>query len=363
MHNTYNAAKANIVRSDMEASAAMQTTSAETIKSILNRMGVGFEEGLPKEVYLSALKEEFCSDREWILRIFPRPMLDFLLKTWENEQLDVQEEDWDYLQYLKIFGLAAFKKGNPITKEPNEIYCIQEMRDQFYFLLKSRKSSRKMLQYEEWEKIICGLLYYYGMIETTILHEIFMRVTRQMIAYEEFLLFLKSRCSLWPFGLLLKDTRGEKEYFQYVNVDNPELLLMYIREHRDLLYKNIEKEDLFYVCDAAGIDNRWRGVTELGSLFLDEIHMDYYPATVMIKTLLVMVQNSCEWEELKEKLKILSTGSEAVAERVKEAARLLYEHVPVYELKGYSRAEYEKIFRQKQLKKKKEMFKIIKGKK
>ena len=50
-------------------------------------------------------------------------------------------------------------------------------------------------------KSYCGLLYYYGMIETTILHEIFMRVTRQMIAYEEFLLFLKSRCSLWPFDL------------------------------------------------------------------------------------------------------------------------------------------------------------------
>ena len=72
--------------------------------------------------------------------------------------------------------------------------------------------------------------------------------------------------------------------------------------------------------------------------------MDYYPATVMIKTLLVMVQNSCEWEELKEKLKILSTGSEAVAERVKEAARLLYGALPVYELKGYSRAEYKKSF-------------------
>ncbi len=363
MQNTYNVAKANIIRNDMEASAIMQTTSVETIKSILNRMGVDFEESLPKEVYISALKEAFCSESEWILRILPRPMLDFLLKVWENEELNIEEEDWDYLQYLKIFGLAAFKKGNPITKEPNEIYCIQEMRDRFYFLLKSRKSGRKMDQYEEWEKIICGLLYYYGMIETVVLHEVFMRVTRQMIAYEEFLLFLKSRCSLWSFGMLLKDTKGEKEYFQYVNVDNPELLLMYIREHRDLPYKTIEKEDLFYVYNAAGIDNRWRGVTELGTLFLDEIHMDYYPATVMIKTLLVMVQNSCEWEELKEKLKILSTESEIMAEKVKEAARLLYDHVPVYELKGYSRTEYEKIYRQKQLKKKKEMFKIIKGKK
>lgn len=106
-----------------------------------------------------------------------RHFLEFLLSIWEKTEIEVSLEEWDYLEYLKIFGLVTFKKGNPITDEPNLIYCIPEMRDRFYFLLKSRKSRALMEQYEEWEKIICGLMYYYGMVEVAVLHENFMRVT------------------------------------------------------------------------------------------------------------------------------------------------------------------------------------------
>lgn len=363
MQNKYDAMQADIVQGDMEASSVMQKTPVETVKSILSRIGVEFEEGLPKETYIAALKEEFCNNSEWILKMIPRNFLEFLLSIWEKTEIEVSLEEWDYMEYLKIFGLVTFKKGNPLTDEPNLIYCIPEMRDRFYFLLKSRKSRALMEQYEEWEKIICGLMYYYGMVEVTVLHENFMRVIKRVLSYEEFLTFVKCRCSLWAFGILLRDVQRQKEYYQYVNVENQEMLLMYIQQHNDLSYKNIEKEDLFYISEAAGIDNRWKGVSELGNFMLDEMHMNYYRATVMVKTLLLMIQNGCEWGDLKEKMAVLSFDSLNMEERLYEIIKMLYESVPLYELKGYSRKEYEKMFRQKQLKKKREMFTIINGRK
>ena len=220
-----------------------------------------------------------------------------------------------------------------------------------------------MEQYEEWEKIICGLMYYYGMVEVAVLHENFMRVTKRVISYGEFLIFVKCRCSLWAFGVLLRDVQRQKDYYQCVNVENPEMLLMYIQQHNDLSYKNIGKEDLFYISEAAGIDNRWPGVSELGTFMLDEMHMNYYRATVMVKTLLLMIQNGCEWGDLKEKMAVLPFDSPDMEEKVYDIVKVLYESAPLYELKGYSRKEYEKMFRQKQLKKKREMFTIINGRK
>lgn len=363
MQNKYDAMQADIVQGDMEASSVMQKTPVETVKSILSRIGVEFEEGLPKETYIAALKEEFCNNSEWILKMIPRHFLEFLLSIWEKTEIEVSLEEWDYLEYLKIFGLVTFKKGNPITDEPNLIYCIPEMRDRFYFLLKSRKSRALMEQYEEWEKIICGLMYYYGMVEVAVLHENFMRVTKRVISYGEFLIFVKCRCSLWAFGILLRDVQRQKDYYQCVNVENPEMLLMYIQQHNDLSYKNIGKEDLFYISEAAGIDNRWPGVSELGTFMLDEMHMNYYRATVMVKTLLLMIQNGCEWGDLKEKMAVLPFDSPDMEEKVYDIVKVLYESAPLYELKGYSRKEYEKMFRQKQLKKKREMFTIINGRK
>lgn len=363
MQNKYDAMQADIVQGDMEASSVMQKTPVETVKSILSRIGVEFEEGLPKETYIAALKEEFCNNSEWILKMIPRHFLEFLLSIWEKTEIEVSLEEWDYLEYLKIFGLVTFKKGNPITDEPNLIYCIPEMRDRFYFLLKSRKSRALMEQYEEWEKIICGLMYYYGMVEVAVLHENFMRVTKRVISYGEFLIFVKCRCSLWAFGVLLRDVQRQKDYYQCVNVENPEMLLMYIQQHNDLSYKNIGKEDLFYISEAAGIDNRWPGVSELGTFMLDEMHMNYYRATVMVKTLLLMIQNGCEWGDLKEKMAVLPFDSPDMEDKVYDIVKVLYESAPLYELKGYSRKEYEKMFRQKQLKKKREMFTIINGRK
>ena len=361
MQDRYVADEARVSISSLEAETIMKSTPVQTVKSILGRIGIEYEDGLPKEAYISALKEEFCSEPKWVLLMLPKVMLDFLTEVWENSVIAMTEERWNYIEYLKIFGFLAYQMGNPVTDEPNRLIVVEEMKDNFYFLLKSRKNRKLLSVYDEWEKIITGFMYYYGFIETRMLYSLFLKISKKVISYEDFLLFVKCRTSLWPFGAILKDTFGKNEYFQYLNVENPDMLLEYVRQHENLPYKPIKLEDLIYVSDAAGIDNRWRGVSELGNLFIDKMGLNYYRATVLVRTLLIMIKNGSSYEKLQEKVSILSFENAQIREEVQQAVRQIFENVPVFEYKGYSRAEYKRLSYQKQLKKRKNLFTIIDG--
>ena len=206
MQDRYVADEARVSISSLEAETIMKSTPVQTVKSILGRIGIEYEDGLPKEAYISALKEEFCSEPKWVLLMLPKVMLDFLTEVWENSVIAMTEERW---KYIKIFGFLAYQMGNPVTDEPNRLIVVEEMKDNFYFLLKSRKNRKLLSVYDEWEKIITGFMYYYGFIETRTLYSLFLKVSKKVISYEDFLLFIKCRTSLWPFGAILKDTFEE----------------------------------------------------------------------------------------------------------------------------------------------------------
>ena len=131
------------------------------------------------------------------------------------------------------------------------------------------------------------------------------------------------------------------------------MLLEYVRQHENLPYKPIKLEDLIYISDAAGIDNRWRGVSELGNLFIDKMGLNYYRATVLVRTLLIMIKNGSSYEKLQEKVSILSFENAQIREEVQQAVRQIFENVPVFEYKGYSRAEYKRFILSKTIEKKK----------
>ena len=63
--------------------------------------------------------------------------------------------------------------GNPVTDEPNRLIVVEEMKDNFYFLLKSRKNRKLLSVYDEWEKIITGFMYYYGFIDKNAVFPVF----------------------------------------------------------------------------------------------------------------------------------------------------------------------------------------------
>ena len=137
MQDRYVADEARVSISSLEAETIMKSTPVHTVKSILGRIGIEYEDGLPKEAYISALKEEFCSEPKWVLLMLPKVMLDFLTEVWENSVIAMTEERWNYIEYLKIFGFLAYQMGNPVTDEPNRLIVVEEMKDNFYFFKSS----------------------------------------------------------------------------------------------------------------------------------------------------------------------------------------------------------------------------------
>lgn len=371
MQNNYQENYALCVYGEMDSLSILRSVSLQSVKTILLQMGVEYVDNLPPETYIMAFLDEFTENGDWILKMLPIPVLDYLLDIWEqmeteDEDLDtptiwVEAEEWEYLQYLRLFGLVTYRKGNAAANEPNVIFVEREMRDLFYFHLRSRKSQDLLDKYEVWESDIRGLMHYYGLIQIEDLHQQFIKSTKESLTLEEFTQFLKIRTSLWTFGNILYDQRNDKQYYSIQDAENPDQILMFLLTHKDIPYKDVSCDDAVYVSDAGGIDNRWGGVSRLGSILLDELEMNYYRATVFVKTILSLVQNAYNYQELEDKFKLVCSDYEVNYGDVAEALELIYFHIPIYELKGHSRKEFGQIQYKLDQKKKRERFKLIKG--
>lgn len=356
---SYDPNYAVVEESDRTCDSVIGGVALASVKSILHRINIQFEEGLHKDAYTAALADALDQNRELIVEMLPESVLDFLLDVWEAGELEIDDLDWDYLQYLRLFGLADFKRGNPLGNENNIIYSITQAKDRFYFYLKSRKTKKVIEEFERWEGVVTGLIYYYGLIDEGSLYRQFLTSAKVVIPEEEFAKFVKCRVSLWPIIIFLKDGSG-RDFVQYVNVDNPEITLLYIREHKDLLYKNVSESDLFYIYENGGIDNRWKGITELSNLLLDEMNMDYYKTTVLVHTVISMIQNSCELSEVRGRLSEISSNDEALKNKLYSAAELLYYNIPIFEFKGHTRLQYQKMQKNHKESEKYRNFKLIK---
>ena len=353
--------KVNIVTADFDTFSVMSKTPVETVKSILGRIGLDYTEGLHKDAYVMAFYQELIDDPNLILRMVPGEMIDFVMDVWEQDQMEMDEMSWNYVEYLRIFGLVSSGRLEEEGKIKKVLYRIPESRDRFYFLFKSKKSRNLIKRYNHWDKLIAGSMFYYGVIDLEIFHNIFIKVSKYALSYDEFFSYIKCRSSLWSFGAILISGSGRHMYFQSYEVENADMTLLYIREHRKLHYKKINVDQLIYIAESGGVDNRWKGVSEFGELLIDTMNMDYFQVTVLLQKLIHMIRNSASYDSLIKEVKSLDYRSEKQWEKMNQVIRSLYYHIPVFEYKGFTRSEFEKLFHEKQLKNREKLFTIIDG--
>ena len=354
--------KINIITADMNPFSVMSRTPVETVKSILGRIGLAYSEGLPKDAYVMAFYQALIDDPNLILRMLPGDMIDFIMDVWENDELEMDDMDWNYVEYLRIFGLLSSGFADDQEGSGRKVlYRIPEARDRFYFLFKSKKSRNLIKRYTHWDKLIAGSMFYYGVIDLEILHSIFIKVSKYAISFDEFFSYIKCRSSLWSFGAILTSGSRKHMYFQIYEVENPDLTLLYIREHKNLRHKKVSVEQLLYISESGGINNHWKGVAEFGDLVIDHMKIDYLRATVLLQKLVRMIRNSAGFDSLVKEVSSLEYHSEKEKEQMRQIIKTLYYHIPVFEYKGFNRAEYEKLFHEKQLKNREKLFTIIEG--
>ena len=345
---------------DIHPSSVMTGLSKKMIQSMLDRMGVEYADGMPKEAYLIAWHDAFCYDRNWIIRFLPGHYIDFLIEIWESDSMEMDSLRWDMVKNLKLFGLLAYKKGHIQPQDSGEIYVIESMKRHFYFFLKSRRNKKNRERLQGWEDVFLGLSYYYGICSFADMHKIFCQISKETVSYDELRRFISCRLELWGAGSIVRVSDG-KEYFVNQNVENPDMILMYLDSHRNLDYKNLSRDDLLYVRQSYGIDNRWKGVSELGSYLVQDMQMSYYRSTVLIHTLILAIQNGSDLCQLRKTVDTMISQDTEAREELDSFLQLMYYHIPLYEYKGYSRAEYQKIQEETERKDRKNHFTIFQG--
>lgn len=361
MTEKYMVNQALIAGSDMTAVSAMKGTPAETYKSILSRIGIEYMDNLPAEAYQQAFYDALCEEPELVLQMLSGNIIELLIAIWENDQLEIEEMQWDIMRYLSMFGFVSCRRGNFLSGEPNVIYWTQDMKDRFYFYLKSRKSKTRIEEYEEWQWVLEGQLFYYGVLEMDQFHQLFCSTMDTMISYETFTRFLKGRCALWPWALLLRAGQSDIEYVQYTNAENVERILGSVESQSEVPYYQPDKQVFRGLAESGDLDKSWDGMADMARLLAEDLQMDYYRVTVMMRSITGMIKNGAGIEKLKENLKALPLHDTKQKEQAESALLRMYESIPIYELKGYNRREYQKMFHQKELKKRRRMFTMIKG--
>lgn len=343
-----------------DAVTVIRMAPLQSTRALLYRLGVESEEGLPKEVYATALYDALCEDREQVLTIFPRELIRFLIEIWEKDYVEMDERRWEYVRYLSVLGFAYFQKGNELFGSADMLFYVENMKEEFYFLLKSRGSQTLIRHYDEWDGVLSGLLYYYGVIELSELSRIFNMVLGENVVYSEFDEFMLKRCSFWAVGTFLRSADGQTQYFQHMNAEDSGTILMN-RERYKLPWFIPDKDSCVKLYSSGGMDNRWKGFTDLVKLLSDKAGMDYYQTSVLVRTLIRLIQNGCELEALLIKLDGIPFTEDGQTNKAREALTVLYEEVPVFHLKGYNRAGHDLLKNEKQLKKRRKLFTMIEG--
>ncbi|MBR0411680.1 MAG: hypothetical protein IJI25_11905 [Eubacterium sp.] len=371
--------RVRISASDVPAVTAIRMSPGQSIQALLTRLGTEYVQGLPREAYATALYDTLCDDRQLILTILPEVLISFLIRVWENETIEMEEKHWDYVKYLSMLGFLYSQRESSIFGAPDMLFYVGEMKEEFYFLLKSRKSRAIIHQYEEWEQVIMGLLYYYGVADLESFHRAFSSVMAgpaekkrltdvkerpagegKPISFAVFESFLKLRCSFWGTGFFLRSLEGQTEYFSHNNVEDVNNIL-FQRDKYDVPWFIPDRDSCIKLYAAGGLDNSWAGFQELVKLVGDELQMDYYRTNVVVRTMIRLIQNGCSLEELCRKAGDFSSSDKLQNDREESILRKLYYSVPLFFLKGNNRKQYDLINERKQLKNRRKLFTMIDG--
>ena len=347
--------KIKIYTMEREMASVIGQNAKENLYAFIKRMNHPVEEHWEKEVLAAALRDLVVERPEYLLYIYGRECLEFLLRLWESEELELTRAEWSMLGQLRLLGIVDYGYPERAEQEIDSIYLTEEAREHFYFYLKSKSARHYMNKYEDWEIILRGMMSFYGILSFSRLYFYFCKVCREPVDDEVLHLFLSVRLSLLSFGSFAIEKGSQTEYYQNYEISNPEKVLDYRTEEQKLEYYLPSYDTLYFIGNNNGL-GEWEGVHRLADLLMNELGTEYYKTVVIIKSCVLMLQNGETWEDTLAQFTQWCPESDAYEVEIKKAVRQLYDTVPVYRLKGWSR---EKL-RQKD-KKHHHAFRVIQG--
>lgn len=270
--------------------------------------------------------------------------IDLLFDLWKMKDGQIlPEQHLEELQQLHYLGF--------VSADDKDLIVNSEAKDIFFFSLKSRGMRRIMEKYTEWEKIVFGMLFTYGILDVYECYKIFAEIQDTPVYYADFEKFLMLRMIFWHNGLMLRNERTKKLFMAGREAEDRNGIFEQWNQHQDLDFCRYSKKEYMELAMGNGIAG-WDGIPELFIFVLKSIDQDRYQAMIIIKSIILIIQNGETYLEAILKLnKILNIHSEKDEKEICSYIKKIFYSIPIYGLKGHTREELTR----------KEMFQVIDG--
>lgn len=302
------------------------------------------EESEPKEM-AQEVSNKLQEYPELLGKMLRKEAIELLIDLWKPQDSTgiLIEPYMEELQQLCYLGF--------ISVEEDALRVNQEAKDIFFFSVQSRQMKQDMERYTEWEEIIFGMMFSYGILDLYDCYEIFAEVATQPGTYAELEEFLMVRIVFWRSGLLLRNQKNKRLFMASREVSDRSRIFDEWNEHRDLTFRKYTRQEYIDLAVGNGITG-WDGISELFVFILEKIEHDRYQAMLIIKSVILVIQNGVTYlDAMLQVTGLLEHDSREDEKELCEYVKKLFYNIPIYGLKGHTREELLR----------KERFRVIEG--
>ena len=196
-------------------------------------------------------------------------------------------------------------------------------------------------EYTRLENILFGMLFLYGILDIYECCEIIRDNMIEDMTYDELEEFVMHRVVFWQSGILLRNQTNLRLIYASREVDDRNDVFIKWTINKDISWKIYSEDQYKELALSNGVGN-WSGIPELFDFVMQNIEDDQYQAMMIVKSLVVKIQNGVTYTEITEAYTgLLEDNAREEQRTLCDLILKLYKTVPVYALKGHTREELE----------------------
>ena len=268
----------------------LATNPRVNLMVLSERINIAFHED-ESEVSLSEkIAEKFYDMPQLITKLLQQEAIEFLLQCWDMEGESLIAEMYAReIEQLHFLGFLSY--------EDDTILLNMEAKDNFFFSLKSRRVQEELEEGTRLENILFGMLFLYGILD---IYECCQMIQEEMfpeLTYDELEEFILLRIVFWQSGILLRNQMNSRLLLASREVENRNEVFIQWSLREDLSWKRYSEDEYKNLALGNGIGG-WDGIPELYDFVMKNIENDQYKVMMIVKSLVVKIQNGLTYEEI-----------------------------------------------------------------
>lgn len=312
----------------------LATNPRVNLMVLSERIDIVFHEDESEVSLAEKIAEKLYDMPQLITKLLQQEAIEFLLQCWDMEGESLIAEMYAReIEQLHFLGFLSY--------EDDTILLNMEAKDDFFFSLKSRRVQEELEEGTRLENILFGMLFLYGILD---IYECCQMIQEEMfpeLTYDELEEFILLRIVFWQSGILLRNQMNSRLLLASREVENRNEVFIQWSLREDLSWKRYSEDEYKNLALGNGIGG-WDGIPELYDFVMKNIENDQYKVMMIVKSLVVKIQNGLTYEEITSAYVNLLDEEDKEHQRILcELIRTLYKTVPLYSLKGHTRTELE----------------------